>query len=74
MDMIGHQAVSMNTYTIASSTLLPQFQIELVIFRLYKTDVTVVATLNDMVGIAWKIRPCSPWHNNSFVMKNVSVR
>ena len=52
MDMIGHQAVSMDSNTIAPGILFPELEIIPVVLGLDKTGFAVIAALNDMVGDA----------------------
>jgi len=42
----------MNDYTIANSTLFPEFQIKLIILWLDKTNLTMITTLNKTIGMA----------------------
>jgi hypothetical protein len=68
MDMIGHQAVSMDSNAIAPGILFPELKIILVVFWLDETGFAVIAALNDMVGIPWKVHPCMARHSISFAL------
>jgi len=68
MYMIGHQAVSMDNNTISPGILFPELEIILVVLWLVKTGFAVIAALNDMVGMPWKVHPCTPWHSSSFAL------
>ena len=71
MDMISHQAVSMDSNTITPGIFFPELKIILVILRLDKTGFAVIAALNNMIGIPGKVHPCTPGHSNSFAILKV---
>jgi hypothetical protein len=70
VDMIGHQAVSMDSNAIALGINFPEIEIALVVLWLDKTGFAIIAALNDMVRIPGKVHPCTPRHCSSFAIYN----
>ena len=69
MYMIGHQAVSIDSNAISPGILFPELEIIWVVLWLDKTGFAVIAVLNDMVGMPWKVHPCTPGHCSSFAIE-----
>jgi len=57
MNMVGHEAIRMNTHTVPLTAFLPQIKIELIVFRFEKTGFEIVTALDDMIGITREIHP-----------------
>jgi hypothetical protein len=70
MNVICHEAVSLNSNPLAFTALFPQRQIELVIFQLDKAGFAVVTALNIVAGIIWQVYPFTSRHSISFAMNN----
>ena len=39
-----------------------------VVLWFYKTGFAVIAALNNMAGLPWKVHPCTPKHSSSFAL------
>ena len=66
MNMICHEAIGMKTITIARQHFAHVLQINSVVFWFEETGFTVIASLNNMIGISWDVHPWTTRHGNSF--------
>jgi hypothetical protein len=65
MDMVGQQAVSMDSNAISLGISLAELEMALVFLRLDKTGFAIIAALNDRVGLPGRLHPCTPRHFES---------
>ena len=59
MNVIGHEAIGVNVNAIPARLLTPQIKIRQEIVRLSKTALTVITTLDEVVGHPGQVIPFS---------------
>ena len=62
MNVVRHQTIGVNIYTIFQLELLKRVEISLKVCRFREHNLSVVTSLYDMMWIMRKYYTCHPWH------------